>query len=214
MTDIYIDPTQITGKIKPMHCVNNGPIQATSTQVRSNAAEYAAARIPYARIHDAAFCSFYGSEHTVDIQAVFPDFDKDPEDPASYDFTITDHYLKTILDCGTKIFYRLGSKIEHWIKKYNTLPPKDFKKWAVICEHIIMHYNEGWADGFRWNIEYWEIWNEPDGAEDGWPPEDKACWGGTVAQFYEFYTLAAKHLKQRFPSLKISGPVLAGRFDA
>ena len=68
----------------------------------------------------------------------------------------------------------------------------------MIYEHIIMYYNEGWADG----------------AEDAWPPEDKACWGSTVAQFYEFYTLAAKHLKQRFPALKISGPVLAGRFDA
>ena len=40
--------------------------------------------------------------------------------------------------------------------------PKDFKKWAVICEHIIRHYTEGWADGFFYDMPYWEIWNEPD----------------------------------------------------
>ena len=44
---------------------------------------------------------------------------------------------------GTKVFYRLSHRIEHEVKKYGTLPPKDFKKWAVICEHIIRHYTEG-----------------------------------------------------------------------
>ena len=57
----------------------------------------------------------------------------------------------------TKVFYRLGSKIEHNRKKYGTLVPKDPHKWAVICEHIIRHYNEGWADGFHLNMQYWEI---------------------------------------------------------
>ena len=63
---------------------------------------------------------------------------------------------------GTKPFYRLGQSIEHQTKKYGIYPPKDFKKWAKICEHIIRHYNEGWANGYRMGIEYWEIWNEAD----------------------------------------------------
>ncbi len=75
---------------------------------------------------------------------------------------------------GAKVFYRLGSKIEHWRKKHNTIPPKDFKKWAVICEHIIRHYTEGWANGFYMDIEYWEIWNEPD-----IPLAHKPNWSGT-----------------------------------
>lgn len=25
-----------------------------------------------------------------------------------------------------------------------------------------MHYNDGWADGFSYNITYWEVWKEPD----------------------------------------------------
>ncbi len=138
---------------------------------------------------------------------IFPNFDADPEDPASYDFCLTDEYLRVIEFAGVKTFYRLGSKIEHWPKKYNTLPPKDFKKWAVICEHIIRHYTEGWADGFRMDIEYWEIWNEPD--LDGDDSPHKRCWGGTKAQFFEFYDIAARHLKACFPHLKIGGPAIA-----
>ncbi len=49
------------------------------------------------------------------------------------------------LDAGTKTFFRLGQTIEHQIKKHGTIPPRDFKKWAVICEHIIRHYTEGWV---------------------------------------------------------------------
>lgn len=142
----------------------------------------------------------------MDIHAIFPDFDKDPTDPDSYDFTLTDEYLKVMVFAGVKPFYRLGSKIEHWKKKYGTLPPKDFHKWAVICEHIIRHYTEGWADGFEYDIEYWEIWNEPDGAPDD--AEHKTCWGGTMRQFFEFFDIAAKHLKKCFPNKKIGGPAM------
>ena len=94
------------------------------------------------------------------------------------------------------------------LKNTALCPPKDFAKWAVICEHIIRHYTEGWADGFHYDIEYWEIWNEPD-----LDPDDsthKRCWGGTAAQFYELYCIAHKHLKSCFPHLKIGGPAVAG----
>ncbi len=49
------------------------------------------------------------------------------------------------------------SNVEHEIKKYGTLVPKDFHKWAVICEHIIKHCNEGFAGGKHYGIEYFEI---------------------------------------------------------
>ncbi|MBR5587055.1 MAG: hypothetical protein IKW02_03740, partial [Clostridia bacterium] len=154
----------------------------------------------YARNHDASFCSAYGGEHTVDVHAIFPDFDKNPYDPESYDFTLTDGYLQMIVDAGTEVFYRLGTKIEHWVKKYGTIPPKDPKKWAIICEHIIRHYTEGWADGKHFKITYWEIWNEPDLPQN---------WAGTPEQYFELYVTAATHLKKCFPHLKIGGPALS-----
>ncbi len=206
---LKIDYTRITGVIKPMNAVNNGPVhKRTSSQNAGNLIPYTEAHIPFARTHDAAFFATYGGEHTVDVMNIFPDFDADPCDSASYDFHLTDEYLETIEMAGTEPFYRLGHKIEHASKKYGTLPPKDFTKWAIICEHIIAHINEGWANGHHMNVRYWEIWNEPDLDPDD--AADKRCWGGTAAEFRDLYAIASKHLKSRFPHLKIGGPAVAG----
>ena len=205
---VTADPERIIGRIKPMNAVNNGPIG--NPKGRGNLELWQAAEIPAARTHDASFCSSYGGEHTVDVHAVFPDFSKDPDDPASYHFSETDRYLNKILEGGSRVFYRLGSKIEHAPEKYGTTVPADFRKWAVICEHIIRHYNEGWADGFHMQIEYWEIWNEPDHLLE---VHGNPTWQGTPEEFYELYRVAATHLKKCFPQLKIGGPALRGRLS-
>ena len=205
MAEIHVDLGKSAGAVKPMHAVNNGPLPR-SVRGTSNFDLYRAAGIPYARNHDASFCSGYGGEHTVDVHRIFKNFDADENDPASYVFVPTDRYVKTTFDAGTKVFYRLGASIEHEYK-YGTYPPKDFHKWARICEHIIRHYTEGWADGFHYDLEYWEIWNEPDCKNaDGSNP----CWQGTEEQFIEFYAVAAAHLKRCFPHLKIGGPAFVG----
>lgn len=212
MKRITVDLGKTVGRIRPMHAVNNGPVYKFKEDQRiTNIDYFRDAGIPYARNHDASFCSAYGGEHTVDVHAIFPDFDADPADEKSYDFACTDEYLRVIDFSGVKTFYRLGSKIEHEVKKYGTLPPKDFKKWAVICEHIILHYNYGWANGFNYGIEYWEIWNEPDLDPDD--SDNKRNWGGTKAQFFDLYEIAAKHLKKCFPKLKIGGPALGGQWE-
>ena len=196
---LNINWSEITGKIKPMNAVNNGPV---SSRGNGNLDNYIAANIPYARTHDASFYAGYGGYHTVDVHVIFPDFDADPYDPANYDFQLTDEYMEKIMAGGAKVFYRLGAKIEHESKKYGIWPPKDNMKWAIICEHIIAHMNEGWGDGHHYGIEYWEIWNEPDLYEK--------CWMGTPEEFYELFCVAAKHLKARFPHLKIGGPAVTG----
>ena len=127
MSTITVDFSKRLGKIKPMHAVNNGPVHKFSVHQRiSNLDAFIEAGIPYARNHDASFCAAYGGNHTVDVNFIFPDFDADPTDPASYDFACTDHYMKVHEAAGVKPFYRLGTRIEHEVKKYNTLPPKDF----------------------------------------------------------------------------------------
>lgn len=208
MADLRIDFDDVIGKIKPMHAVNNGPLKKRADQTRHNFDTYKAAGIPFARTHDSSFCADYGGEHTVDIHMIFPDFDADPYLPSSYDFTLTDEYLLRTMSAGTEIFYRLGSKIEHEIKKYGTLPPNGFIKWAVVCEHVIRHFNEKWANGYRMGIKYFEIWNEPDLDEDD--SDNKRTWGGTKAQFFDFYEVVSVHLKKCFPDLKIGGPASAG----
>ncbi len=207
MCTINIDFNERLGKIKPMHSVNNGPAQGPGKLV-SNFESFKELEIPYVRNHDASLSEPYGCQHVVDVHCIFPDFSKDENDEKNYDFTMTDVYNKIIIEAGSKVFYRLGSSIEHWKRKYGTVLPVDFEKWARICEHIIMHYNEGWANGYNMGIEYWEIWNEADLDPDD--ATNKRTWGGTKKQFFEFYDVVAKYLKNRFPNLKIGGPASCG----
>jgi len=221
---VTVDVTNAVRAIKPMHAVNNGPAvkKPGGDQKNGNFEDYKAARIPFARTHDSVNC-ISGGAHTCDIDALFPDFDADENDPGNYDFVFTDHYLDNIRRAGTEVFFRLGQTIEHGPKKYGVLPPRDFAKWARICEHVIRHYNEGWGWGAdkamttknvawsnQFNIVYWEIWNEPDlDASDGGLSRNPRCWGGTETEFFKFYETAAKHLKTAFPELKIGGPAHA-----
>ena len=205
METIKIDFLKTLGKMKPMNAVNNGPAGSV-TRMTGNDAEYAAARIPYARNHDASFYAGYGGEKTVDVHRIFRDFDADENDPASYDFAATDAYVKRTEATGTHVFYRLGAAIEH-LEKKGTFPPKDNLKWARISEHIIRHYNEGGANGFEYGIEYWEIWNEPDCCN---PDGSNPCWQGTNEQFVEFFCTAVSYLRDKFPNLKIGGPAFCG----
>ncbi len=195
MKNITVDLTRSEGTINIMHAVNNGP---AITEAGGNHEWFAKAGIPYARNHDASFNWCYGGDHTVDISAVFPDFDADANEEASYDFAATDMYVASCHSAGTTMFYRLGTRIEHEPVKRHIYPPKDFQKWAVVCEHIIRHYTEGWANGFRYDMPYWEIWNEPDYLDH--------CWIGDAPTFYRLYHTAASHLKRCFPHLKIGGP--------
>lgn len=207
---LTFDLTKKGNKFKILNATNGGPVHKrhASDQRRDNFETYKAARIPYCRNHDSNAITAYGGPYCHDITAIFPNFDVDENDPSSYDFACTDENILVNLEAGSETYFRLGQTIEHQIKKHATLPPKDFKKWARICEHIIRHYNEGWANGFELNIKYWEIWNEPD--LDGDDSPNKRNWGGTQAQFFDFFEIAAKHLKGAFPHLKIGGPALAG----
>ena len=204
MEILKFDPKEKAGAFKLLNATNGGPVHKrfTTDQKRSNYKDYKAARIPYSRNHDSAVHATYGGPYSHDISRIFPDFDADPEDPASYDFACTDEAILTCLDAGTKTFFRLGQSIEHHVKKHATLPPKDFKKWAVICEHIIRHYTEGWNDGLTLDMPYWEIWNEPDLDPDD--SDNKRTWGGTRKQFFDLYEISAKHLKSRFPNLRLA----------
>lgn len=179
--------------IKDVNGVGNGP---SGGAFKRNLCDlFEKAGIPYSRLHDTE--GLYGSGEYVNIHCIFPDFNADVNDPASYNFVPTDTYIQFIIKAGTRVFYRLGETIENndIFQKY-IYPPSDYEKWAQICEHIVMHYNEGWANGFHYGIEYWEIWNEPD---------NKRMWLGTPEQFYELYRVTANHLKNRFPNMKIGG---------
>lgn len=202
MVHVSVDTGKAIGSIRPLQGVNNGPLSFFDGNSFAYDASvlFRQAGISRVRLHDTEYP--FGGECFVDIPCVFPNFNADADDPANYWFKDTDTFLKAIDNAGCKILYRLGVTIEHQRQKRFIYPPADFKKWADICAHIIDHYTNGWADGFYYKGILWEIWNEPNGTT--------SMWLGTKEQYYEFYAVASKLLKERFPKEVIGGPAITG----
>ncbi len=195
MKHLSVNFHETVGAVKPVNGVNNGPL---TNNFRQDARPwFKEAAIPFSRLHDTEYP--FGSGEFVDVDCLFKNFHADENDPRNYNFTLTDEYLKAICECGAKIIYRLGPSIEHQPVKVHVVPPSDPMKWARICEHIIRHYNEGWADGYHMDIEYWEIWAEPE-------LTSHALWTGTQEEYARFYIQTATYLKEKFPHLKFGGP--------
>ena len=205
------DFNTVTQKIKPMHGVGQPPL-ADFMYGLPMMKYFTRAGIPFSRLHDVG--GWMGGGLYVDIPNIFRDFDADENDPASYDFSFTDFVIANLMRAGCEPYFRLGVTIEnahHMIKAYRIFPPKDFKKWARVCEHIVRHYNEGWANGFNFNITYWEIWNEPD---DCYKPETSAMWHGTPEEYFELYSITSKHLKECFgDKIKVGGYGHCGLYE-
>ena len=197
-----IDFGQVVGKMKPMHGMGQPPMTGVSNEKFHYLKE---AGIPYSRLHDVE--GWLGGGLYVDIPNLFRDFDADENDPASYDFAFTDKLMEGLMEAECEPYFRLGVTIEnqHLLRSYRIFPPKDPAKWARICEHVIRHYREGWANGYHYDITYWEIWNEP---------ENPAMWKGTPEQFYELYAVTAKHLKACFgDTIKVGGYGHCGLYE-
>ena len=197
-----IDFSTAVGPVKPVNAVGQPPILGfTNTSLFHYLKE---AGIPYSRLHDVGYP--YGRGIFVDIPNLFRDFEADENDPKNYDFAYTDNLLKALEANGVEPYYRLGVTIENaageGFPAYRIFPPKDYAKWARICEHVIRHYTEGWANGFKMKIAYWEIWNEPENYEE---IEKNCMWKASFDEFIRFYGVVAPYLKSKFPHLKIGG---------
>lgn len=202
--EVKVDFNKIIGKIKPMHAVGQPPFIGMDFSMCDYLKD---AHVPFSRLHDVG--GPYGRNMFVDIPNVFRDFSLDPENPDNYDFAFTDELICALVKRGIEPFFRLGVTIENYasIKALRIFPPTDNLKWAKICEGIIRHYTEGWANGYKYKITYWEIWNEPDNFES---PEENQMWRGTPEQYYKLYEVSSKYLKEKFPHLKIGGYASCG----
>jgi len=183
-----IDVNTNEGFINPLMHVNAGPLHAQSTIDLTE--KFQESHISFVRTHD-----FYGP---CDLHTIFPNFAADENDPLSYDFASSDEMITAIIQSGAKVLFRLGESYE--LNPIHNNPSTDNDKAATICENIVKHYNDGWNNGFNYDIEHWEIWNEPDLQQ---------FWNGTVEEYISFYSAVANKLRTYDPTLKIGGPAVS-----
>ena len=194
-----VDFSREEGTFKHLNGINLGPMIGNVYSYEVTKAFYRKINASAVRLHDVPLNN--PGMKLVDIHQIFANFDADEDNPDNYYFEQTDDYIRECLDLGMEVLYRLGESIEHSPKKYFIHPPRDFAKWARICSHIVAHYNEGWADGHRWNIRYWAVWCEPN---------EWKLWSGTREQYFELYKVTATLLKAEHPDIKVGGPAWGG----
>lgn len=196
---VTVDPCKILRPVGKLNGMNNGPIHLFTDRTK----EYKEMGADFVRFHETH--SF--NTKCIEVPFIFRDFSADENDPANYYFGETDAVIKGAVDAGIEIMYRLGMGTESTQPRIFCVAPTDFGKWARVAEHIIMHYNEGWANGFRYNIRYWEIWNEPDlltyWSNRAWKEKD------TRPKFIEFYCVVSHYLKKRFPDILVGAAGMA-----
>jgi xylan 1,4-beta-xylosidase len=131
---------------------------------------------------------------------IFPDMGADADDPKSYNFGPTDRLIASIRGVGAETIFRIGRSIGA-----DPTPPADLDKYAQIARHIVLHYNQGWDQGFHDGLRYWEVWNEPD---------FRVFWTGTPQQYYDLYEKVARAIKAADPKALIGGPTISKPLDA
>jgi hypothetical protein len=220
---ITVDASKAIGKVRSLQGVNGAPAPGFHKPIRFQfggwnvPAEtdatpgYHRARVDLIRTHDAygpgdidaRFPDTPGTlidaERT--LLSLFPNPDADPKDPQSYNFGPTDALIASIKGVGAEVIFRIGRS-----EGSNVDPPKDFDRYAEVVKHVVRHYNRGWANGFRYNIRYWEVWNEPD--------LGRLFWGGTAREYFQLYEKVARAVKQADRRALVGGPAISRPNDA
>lgn len=216
---LHVDAGKVSGEIRSFQGLN-GPPSPVMMGLPSLVPQYRGLRVNQVRTHDfmgpGEIDSHFDESNPLlawlipdpeqragvakagNASIIFPDWSADPEKPESYHFRPSDKVISAIRASGAEVYYRVGRS---W--GANIEPPPDFDKYANAVKHVAMHYNQGWANGFHFNIRYWEFWNEP----------ELLFWGGTPQQFYSLYEKTARALKSLDPTLQVGGVAKALPYD-
>ncbi|MBE6583819.1 MAG: hypothetical protein E7649_02380 [Ruminococcaceae bacterium] len=183
---VRVDFSLDIGEIKPMHGMCNGPV-SYGADISELFREIGVPRVRFSGTDTPV------SSLAIDISRIFKNPNADPHDPCSYDFACTDRYVSAAYNCGARVMFRLGESFDRAGIKEVTAP-QNFDAWCEVCVNVIKHYNDYWADGFAFGIEYFEIWGvDPDSRSD---IKDKG---------YELYRKLSGMIKLYDRNIKVGG---------
>lgn len=184
---VKVDFSVPVGNIKPMHSMCNGPV-SYGADLSSLFKEIG---VPYVRFDetDTAISSF-----AIDVSRIFKDIHADPQSSASYDFSYTDKYVAMAHNCGARVIFRLGESIDRMHSGKQISTPEDLDLFVDVCANIVRHYNDYWADGYAYGIEYFEIWSMGD-----------KPYGKDSERIFELYRRTATALKLIDNGIKVGG---------
>lgn len=149
----------------------------------------------------------------------------DAHDPTKYNWRYMDKLFSQVANTGMKPFISIDYMPKSLAKNTKEVykwpeatfsndirngPPADSQVFAEVITYIIKHYNQGWANGYYRNYQYWELWNEPD-IDFNLPFRyDGVFWNGTRLEFFNMYKVVATRVKQEFgSSVKFGGASFA-----
>jgi hypothetical protein len=200
---LTVDAARPTGIIRSLQGVSGAPLPGDDSHGDFTALQHRLG-VDIVRTHDID-CTGTGDIDGAGPNRIFPDWSADPNDPRSYRFGPTDRALLSIARSGAQIEFNLGhSDLSCAGAGFNDAVPPDPALYANVARHVAMHYDDGWAHGYRLGIRYWEIWNEPD---------LRPFWAGTAQQYYALYAATARALKALHPWLEVGGPALTTNND-
>lgn len=128
------------------------------------------------------------SAYAVDISRIFKRADSDPNDDNNYDFALTDRYVAAAYNAGAKVIYRLGESCADSTRRLLD----DVETTATVCANVVRHYNDYWADGYAYGIEYFEILDMCETENDR-------------TELFDAYRRIATAVKLADPSVKTGG---------
>lgn len=178
---VRIDLSIPVGEIKPMHGMCNGPV-SYGADISDAFREIG---VPFVRF-DGADTAAGG--YAVDISKIFRNPDADPADPDSYSFELTDRYVEAALLSGARVIYRLGESRD-LLGAVTERTYDDIDLLSRVCVNVVRHYNGGWANGYHFDIQYFELWS---GGDD-------------VKRDIEIYGRLANAVKTYDESIKVGG---------
>ncbi|MDQ1085298.1 MULTISPECIES: hypothetical protein [Microbacterium] len=133
--------------------------------------------------------------------SLFPHWDADIDDAASYNFAATDEWVQAVHDAGAEVMFTVASSIPS-----NKLPAQDVNRYGRVVENIVRHYSRGWANGPAKPIRIYEFGDQPDFGP--------LHFGGRPEEFYAMYRAFCEAAHRVDPTLTVGGPAIAFPLEA